>query len=69
MTIEEITERLKEFESNPLMITESLYSPIATDYVDNRMPFSEIHLGYLRKHKKVDPISYLSNLQIMITKR
>jgi hypothetical protein len=69
MTIEEITERLKEFESNPQMITESIYSPMATDYADNRMPFAEIHLGYLRKHKNVDASHYLSNLEIMITRR
>jgi hypothetical protein len=69
MSIEEITERLKEFELNPLMITESIYSPMAVDYADNRMPFAEIHLNYLRKHKNVDATHYLSNLEIMITKR
>lgn len=69
MTLEEVTTRLKEFESNPKMITESVYSPMAIDYADNRMPFTEIHLCYLRKHKNVDPAHYLSNLEIMITKR
>lgn len=69
MTLEEVTARLKEFETNPKMITESIYSPAATDYADSRMPFTEIHLGYLRKHKNVDPEHYLSNLEIMITRR
>lgn len=69
MTTEEITTRLEQLEADPKMITQSIYSPSAAEYADSRMPFTEVHLGYLRKHKTVDPARYLSNLQIMITKR
>lgn len=69
MNTDEITTRLEAFEADPNMITESIYSPSASEYDDHRLPFTEVHLGYLRKHKAVDPGSYLSNLEIMITKR
>ena len=69
MTVEEITSRLEEYQSDPSMITTSIYSPSADEYENNQMPFTQVHLKYLQKHKNVDPHAYLSNLKIMITKR
>lgn len=69
MAEEDIISQLEAFEADPTMITESLYSPSACDYPDNQMPFKEVHLAYLRKHKNVNPRQYLSNLRIMIKKR
>lgn len=69
MTAEEIITKLKEFETNPNMVTESIYSPLAGEYANSQMPFAETHMNYLRKHKHVNAAHYLSNLKIMITKR
>lgn len=69
MAEEDIISQLEALEQDPSMITESIYSPAACDYPDNQMPFAQVHLNYLRKHKKVDPRQYLSNLRIMIKKR
>lgn len=69
MTIEEITTKLEQLQSNPKMVTKSAYSPSAVDYPDNKLPFVQIHLAYLRKHHQVNPAHYLSNLEIMIKQR
>lgn len=69
MAEEEIISQLESYEADPNMITASAYSPTANEYENNQMPFAEVHLAYLRKHKKVNPSQYLSNLKIMITKR
>ncbi len=69
MSHEEIIDKLKALQSDPSMVTKSAYSPAATEYPDNRFPFVEIHLAYLRKHPQVDPAQYISNLQLMIKKR
>lgn len=66
MTVEEITAKLKALEADPNMKTLDRYSPTATEWPDCRLPFREIHLAYLRKHKTVDPAQYLSNLELMI---
>lgn len=69
MTIDEITEKLRELQDDPSMTTKSMYSPSATEYPDGRLPFVEIHLAYLRKNKHVNPTQYISNLEIIIKKR
>jgi hypothetical protein len=66
MTLEEITTKLEQYEADPKMTTKGSYSPAATEYPDNQYPFVQVHLSYLRKHGKVNPITYLSNLEIMI---
>lgn len=68
ITVDEITEKLKALEQNPSMITKDSYSPVG-EWPNDRMPFVDYHLAYLRTHKQVDPINYLSNLELMITKR
>jgi hypothetical protein len=69
LSVDEITTRLEELQSNPKMVTKSAYSPAAIDYPDNQLPFVQIHLNYLRKHHQVNPAQYLSNLEIMIKQR
>jgi len=68
VTLDEITEKLTALQEDPNMKTVGRYSPSAPDWPDNQMPFVEIHLAYLRSHKNVNPIHYISNLELMIKK-
>ncbi len=69
MTLDEISAKLEALQNDPGMVTKSMYSPSAIEYPDNRLPFVQIHLAYLRKNKHVNPAQYISNLEIMIKKR
>lgn len=69
MTPDEIIRELELLQDDPTMVTKSIYSPTASSYPDNQLPFTEIHLAYLRKNKHVDPAQYLSNLKIIIKQR
>lgn len=66
MTIEEAEAKLLSLEADPNMKTAGRYSPTATEWPDNILPFSKIHLAYLTKNKLVNPAHYLSNLELMI---
>lgn len=68
-TPEEIITKLNELLADPQMITLDAYSPDTANYPDNRISFVEQHLRYLRTHKHVDPVQYISNLELMIKKR
>jgi hypothetical protein len=68
LTLDEITTKLNEMQDDPKMHTVDAYSPAATAWPDSRMPFVEVHLAYLRAHKKVNASQYLSNLRLMIKK-
>ena len=65
-TLDEALLRLKALEKDPTMNTAGRYSPSAHDWPDNILPFSEVHMAYLRKNKMVNPAHYLSNLELMI---
>lgn len=69
MTVDEIRTKLQALEDDPTMQTKDAYTPNAVDWPDGRMPFAEVHLGYLRSHKHVNPAQYISNLELMIKKR
>ena len=69
MTQEDIRKELEILASDPTMITQSFYSPAATDWPDNKLPFVEYHLTHLLSHKLTNPRTYLSNLRLMIVKR
>jgi len=69
MTVEEVTAKLQSLQDDPSMQTSSKYSPTAPEWPDNQLPFVEIHLAYLRSHKTVNPLHYISNLELMIKKR
>ena len=66
MSLDAIKARLLTAEADPTMKTVGRYSPSATQWPGNIMPFSEIHLAYLAKNKGVNPAQYLSNLELMI---
>lgn len=69
MTLDEAKAKLLAYEADETMNTCGRYSPSATEWPDNVMPFSEIHIAYLTKNKTVDPAHYLSNLELMIKVR
>lgn len=69
MTPTEVIQSLTLLQNDPSMKTEGKYSPDAVDWPDNRLPFVEIHLAYLKAHKNVNPEHYISNLRLMIKKR
>lgn len=69
MTVEEVTSKLQSLQDDPGMQTSSKYSPTAPEWPGNQLPFVEIHLAYLRSHKTVNPVHYISNLELMIKKR
>lgn len=66
MTLDDIKAKLVLLEDDPTMKTVGRYSPTASEWPGNTMPFSEIHLAYLRKNKTVNPMQYISNLELMI---
>ena len=69
MTIEAATDELVKMQNDPGFITQSVYSPTAAEFPDSIRPFVQVHVGYLRKHRQVDPAGYISNLKIMIKRR
>jgi hypothetical protein len=66
---DEIVAKLNALLADPNMITTDAYSPDAEVGENGRISFVERHLRYLRTHKNVDPIHYISNLELMIKKR
>jgi hypothetical protein len=68
-TADEVLILLKDMEKDSTLITKDAYSPNTALYPDNRIPFVDIHMAYLKSHKHVDPINYLSNLRLMIKDR
>ncbi len=69
MLPEEVITKLNALLDDPNMITHDAYSPDTASFPDNRISFVDQHLRYLRTHKNVDPIQYISNLELMIKKR
>lgn len=69
MTPTDVREALEAMQNDPSMITESAYSPDGEKWPDNRIPFVEVHVAYLKSHKHVDPEHYLSNLRLMVKSR
>lgn len=69
MLPEEVITKLNALLEDPNMITHDAYSPDAVNYPSGRITFVEQHLRYLKAHKNVDPIQYISNLELMIKKR
>lgn len=69
MTPDEVLTKLENLLADPEMITLDAYSPDAENYPDGRISFVDQHLRYLRTHKNVDPVHYISNLELMIKRR
>lgn len=62
----EIREALQRMENDPLLITESVYRADSELWTDNKMPFADAHLAYLKLHPKLEAMQYLSNLRLRI---
>lgn len=45
--------------------TESSYSANLDTYPDNRIPFVDKHMSYLKAHPAIQPDQYISNLRLM----
>ena len=69
MTQDDIVERLNAMTTDPNMVTQDAYTPDTENYPDGRISFVDQHLRYLKSHKNVDPVHYISNLELMIKKR
>lgn len=68
MTEEEIRQVLIGMVDNPSLVTKPSFRASDTTWSGGNMPFIEDHLDYLKRHPKIDPITYLSNLRIMLRK-
>ena len=68
MVEEETRELLVRLDNDDAHITDAVFRADETKWADNKMPFVEAHIEYLRAHSKVDPRTYLSNLRLR-TKR
>jgi 7-cyano-7-deazaguanine synthase in queuosine biosynthesis len=68
MLEEEIRQALIRLDNDEDHITIAVYRSDISKWADNKMPFVEAHMDYLRTHDKVDPRTYLSNLRLR-TKR
>jgi hypothetical protein len=61
----EAKEILQSMVTNEIYNTDSSYSTNSDLYPDNKIPFVDKHLSYLRSHPSVDQQHYLSNLRLM----
>jgi hypothetical protein len=61
----EVERILKMMVANEIYNTESSYSANSELYPDNRIPFVNKHMAYLRSHPATDPEQYLANLRLM----
>jgi hypothetical protein len=69
MQEEEIIAALKDMVLDPGMITKPSFRANTILWPDNKIPFTEAHLAYLKNHPDIDPKHYLSNLRLMIRKK
>lgn len=69
MSEEEMREILSAMEKNKNMITKSAFRANAELWPDNRISFTDAHLGYIKSRPDLDPKHYLSNLRLRLTKR
>ncbi len=61
----ELKEKLEAMEISERYSTEPSYSPVTEVYGDNLIPFAEKHMKYLLSHPSLDPLHYISNLELM----
>ena len=66
---DEIVAALKAMVSDPEMITRPSFKANSMLWPDNKMPFVDAHLMYLKNHPALNPEHYLSNLRLMIRKK
>jgi hypothetical protein len=68
MSDEEVVVTLKNMETNPYLVTKSVYKGNAELWPDHKMSFVEYHVEYLRVHPNLDSKQYLANLRLMLRK-
>ena len=68
MTEKELTAELTTLERDPSFVTKPAFTT-NKDWPDNKMPFVQYHVHYLRTHKLVTHEGYLSNLRLMLKVR
>lgn len=64
MEEQDIREALEAMAADNVYATDHSYSANTDAWSDNRKPFVEVHLEYLRAHPKLDPRTYLANLRL-----
>jgi len=69
MQDDEILAALKDMVLDPSMITRPGFRANTQLWPDNKIPFTEAHLTYLKNHPDLNPQHYLSNLRLMIRKK
>ncbi|MDB5163517.1 MAG: hypothetical protein JWS12_134 [Candidatus Saccharibacteria bacterium] len=66
MTEEEVTTTLEKMETNPFLVTKSVYKGNVEQWPEHKMSFVDYHLAYLKVHPALDPQQYLANLRLML---
>lgn len=61
---EALLKKLQEMHESELYLTDSSYSPKSEIYSNNLIPFIDKHVNYIRTHPQMNPLQYISNLQI-----
>jgi hypothetical protein len=69
MQDDEILAVLQDMVLDPNMITKPGFRANAMLWPDNKIPFTEAHLVYLKNHPDLNPEHYLSNLRLMIRRK
>jgi hypothetical protein len=62
----EIRKTLQIMYEDDSYLTTSGYSIDSKTYPNNKVPFVESHIKYLKSHPQVDPQHYIGNLRIML---
>lgn len=60
----EIQLTLEAMEVSERYNTPSRYSSASTTYPDNLMPFSAVHMAYMKKYPSINPEQYIQNLRL-----
>jgi hypothetical protein len=66
MEEQEIRAALDLMERDPGLITKSVYRADSLTWLNNKMPFADAHLAYLKTHSALDPKQYLANLRLRL---
>lgn len=61
----EIKEMLINMTTSSQYATGSSYSPNTVEYENNRVPFIDKHMAFIRKNPQINPLHYIANLKIL----
>jgi hypothetical protein len=68
ITEEEVKIALEKMVKDPCMITKPGFRANKELWPNQKIPFVQMHLEYLKKRPQINPEHYLSNLKLMIRK-